>query len=256
MTVEITGTSLTRAEVLRVARQAEPVLLDAETAKAMSATHDVVERALARADHVYGLSTAVGVLKRASVAGESAAARYSSRMLRYHRVGQGPAADVDLVRATMVCLANELATGFPGVRPLLVQRLVDALNAGAVPRMRTLGSIGQADLAPLADLADELFDGVPLAAGEGLALLGNNAFSTAAATLATADAECLLDSLACSGALSLEALVATRPPTRRPSRRSSPARAAASPSLATPRPRTRTPSSSARTRPTSSTWPR
>jgi histidine ammonia-lyase len=68
--------------------------------------------------------------------------------------------------------------------------------------------VGQADLAQNADLAHAVLDGTPLAAGEALALLDNNAFSTAAAVLAVADAARLLDALETAGALDLEAFAA------------------------------------------------
>src|SRR3989442_11894304 len=105
----------------------------------------------------------------------------------------------------MLRLANGLAAGTAGVRPELAQRLVDALNDGRRPHVRELGSLGQADLAPNADLAHELYRDVRLAAGEGLALLNNNAFSTGAAALAVADCARLLDALDVAGALDLEA---------------------------------------------------
>jgi histidine ammonia-lyase len=65
--------------------------------------------------------------------------------------------------------------------------------------------VGQSDLAPNADIAHHLFRDTPLAAGEGLALVNNNAFSTGFAALAIADAGRLLDALHVAGALDLEA---------------------------------------------------
>jgi histidine ammonia-lyase len=108
----------------------------------------------------------------------------------------------------MLRLANAFASGYPGVRPLLAQRLVDALNRGTSPRIRILGSVGQSDLAQMADLAASLFDGLVLEPGEGLALVSNNSFSTGAATLAMDDAWTLLATAEVAGAMSLEALVA------------------------------------------------
>jgi histidine ammonia-lyase len=69
-----------------------------------------------------------------------------------------------------------------------------------------LGSVGMADLPANADLAFSALDGFELAAKEGLALLSNNAFSTALAALALADATRLLDTLDVAAALDLEAL--------------------------------------------------
>jgi histidine ammonia-lyase len=174
----------------------------------MRRSREVVERALAGGAAVYGTSTAVGVLKRVEVA--EAAADYSRSVLRTHRVAQGPPAPADLVRGTMLRLLNAYADGTTGVRPELALRLVSALNEGELPVVRTLGSIGQADLAPMADLAMGLFGDGPLGAGEGLALVSSNAFSTAWAALAVHDAASLLDAIAVAGALSLEGLGANR----------------------------------------------
>jgi histidine ammonia-lyase len=108
----------------------------------------------------------------------------------------------------MLRLANAFAEGSPGVRPILAERLVAALNDAAVPRVRALGSIGQGDLAPMADLGLALFADVRLEAGEGLAIVGSNAFSTAGAALAVADVARLLGTMEAAGALSLEGLAA------------------------------------------------
>lgn len=205
MTVTLTGRDLTRDEVVRVARRDEAVELDRDAVARMQAGRDIVERALAAGDPVYGLSTAVGVLKRVGVDADSASS-YSERMVRHHLVGQGAAAPRDVVRATMLRLANAYARGETGARPVLAQRLVAALNDGLAPAIRRLGSVGQADLAPMADLAGALFMDTPLAAGEGLALVSSNAFSTAWSALAVADATALVETLESAGALSLEGL--------------------------------------------------
>ena len=174
----------------------------------MAGAREVVRSALDRGDPIYGASTAVGVLKRVGVAPGDADA-YSSWMIRHHVVGQGPAAPPDVVRATMLRLANHFAEGSAGVRPELADRLVDALNDGEAPLVRTIGSVGQADLAPLAEIADELFGGMAVEAGEGTALLDNNAFSTGWAALAVADVATLLDAIDIAGTLSLEGIAAS-----------------------------------------------
>src|SRR6202035_3870890 len=102
-------------------------------------------------------------------------------------------------------LANGFVSGIPGVRPELAQRLVDALNAQERPRVHMLGSIGQADLIPLGDLAAGVLGEFELAPKEGLALVSNNAFSTGIAALAVADYTRLLDAADAAAALDLEA---------------------------------------------------
>ena len=207
MTVTLTGRDLSRDEVVRVARGGEPVALGADARARMLVNRAIVDRALAAGDRVYGTTTAVGVLKRVGVAAADAAG-YSSWMLGHHLVGQGPDAPAEIVRATMVRLANHVAEGSPGVRPELADRLIGALNGGETPRVHATGSVGSADLAPLAELATGLFADVELAPGEGTALLDNNSFATAWATLAVTDTETLLAAMDVAGALSLDGFAA------------------------------------------------
>jgi len=207
VTVILDGRGLTLGEVVRVARGREPATLDAAAAERMRRTRAIVRAGLERGDPIYGASTAVGVLKRIGV--DPADDRgYAGSMLGHHRVGQGPAAPRDVVRATLLRLANHLAEGSPGVRPEVAERLIAALNADDIPDVHAVGSIGQADLAPLAELAMPIVAGFELEPGEGTALLDNNAFATGWAALAVADAATLLDTMDVAGALSLEGFAA------------------------------------------------
>ena len=133
-------------------------------------------------------------------------AEFNRRLILEHRVGQGAAAPADVVRAQLLLVTNGFARGTSGVRLELLEHLVARLNAGVAPTVRTLGSIGMADLPANADLAHGVLDGFELAAKEGLALLGSNAFSTALAALALADAIQLLAVLDTAAMLDLEAL--------------------------------------------------
>lgn len=207
MTVVLTGNDLTLSEVVRVARERERVTLAPEAVQRMHAARAIVERAVERGETVYGLTTGVASRKRVRIA-RSEIEEFNRLLIQSHRVGQGADTSRDVVRATLLRSANGFAAGTAGVRPELAERLVAALNAGEAPRVRLLGSIGQSDLAPNADIAHHLFGDFPLAAGEGLALVNNNAFSTGFAALAIADARRLLDALHLAGALDLEAFAA------------------------------------------------
>jgi histidine ammonia-lyase len=207
MTVELTGRDLTLDEIVCVARDGEEVTFAPEAIERMRAARAVVERSFARGDVVYGLTTGVASRKRAAVAGEEVAA-FNRLLIQSHRVGQGPLAPADVVRAALVRLANGFASGTTAVRPELAERVVAALNEGRVPRVRLLGSVGQSDLAPNADLAHGLLDEFELAAGEALALVNNNSFAMGLAALAVADAWRLLESLGTAAALDLEAFAA------------------------------------------------
>jgi histidine ammonia-lyase len=204
MTVVIDGESLSLEQVVRVARSSEPVSLSETAIERMRQSRLKVERVLARDDVVYGMTTGLGQHKRYRVAAGEVS-EFNRRLLENHLIGHGPCVPDEVVRGTMLRLANGFAKGTVGVRPLLAQRLVDALNAAQHPRVRLLGSAGEADLAPLADLARGLFGDVELQAKEGLALVNNNSFSTALAALAVVDAGTLIESITVAGALGLEA---------------------------------------------------
>lgn len=207
MTVLLIGEGLTLDDVVRVARGGEDVALAPEAVDRMRRTRALVERTVERGDVVYGLTTGVGARKKVRVPTEEIPA-FNRALIENHRVGVGPDAPEEVVRATMLRVANALAKGTAGVRPEIAERLVSALNGRERPRVRLLGSLGQADLAPLADLAHGLFADAELGAKEGLALLNSNAFSTSLAALALADLERLLTAMDVAGALDLEAFAA------------------------------------------------
>jgi len=209
MTVLLDGAHLSLQDVVAVAVGNEAVALAAGTRERMQAHRDVVSETLVRGERVYGLTTGVAERKRVSLAvGDQA--RFNRALLRNHRLAQGPRASAPAVRATMLVLANEFASGICGVRPELADLIIRALSEQVVPEMRTLGSVGQADLGPLADLADWLVDwsGFELAENEGLALIDGNAYSTACSALGTAQLEQLLDAMDLAAALDFEAYVA------------------------------------------------
>jgi histidine ammonia-lyase len=201
--VTITGRGLTLDDVIQVARQKAQVTLHPDAIETMRRSRAVVERAVERGDNVYGLTTGVSALKRARV-DPGALARFNRDLIIQHQIAQGPPAAADIVRATLVRLLNHLASGYPGVRPELAAHVAKALNEDRLPVVRTLGSVGQSDLAPMADLAHGVLGGFVLAAGEGLPLLNNNAFSIGSAALAAHDLGRLHQSMLSVGALSLE----------------------------------------------------
>jgi len=205
-TVVLTGRDLRLEDVVRVARAGARARLDPGAAERMDAAHAVAGAAIAAGSPAYGVTTGVGVRKTFAV--ESAV--HDRLLVRQHLIGQGPPAPHDAVRATALRLANALASGTTPARPSLAEHVIAALNDDRLPPVRTLGSVGQADLAAMADLASGLLEGFDLAQGEAIALLNQNAFSTGLAALALHDALVLLDALDLAGALDYEAFGANR----------------------------------------------
>jgi histidine ammonia-lyase len=207
MTVTITGSSLTLDEVVRVARGREQVAVDPDVVGRMAVGRSVVENVVASGSPAYGITTGVAARKRHRLAPEEQA-EHNHLMIETLLVGQGPPAPEDVVRATILRLANGFATGRAGVRPVIVDRLVAALNDGAIVSVGIHGSVGMADLAPMAELARGVLGDLELAPKEAVSLVDNNAFSTAIASLAIHDLERLLDALDAVAALELEAFSA------------------------------------------------
>jgi len=206
MTISLNGSDLTVTQVVAVARHGETVALAPEALAAMRRSRAIVQDVLAGGEPVYGLTTGVGE-RKAYLLDPAERQRFNHRLVLNHRIAQGDAAPADVVRGAMLCLANSYAAGVTGVRPELAEMIVTLLNEGFAPPVRRLGSIGQGDLGPMADLAHGLItrSGFEVAENEGLALVSSNAFTTAWACLATADAEALLAVFDVAGALDLEA---------------------------------------------------
>jgi histidine ammonia-lyase len=206
MTIRLNGSDLTVTQVMAVARHGEAVALAPEAVGAMRRARAVVEDILAGDEPVYGLTTGVGE-RKAYLLDPAERRQFNLRLVLNHRIAQGDVAPADVVRGAMLCLANSYAKGVTGVRPELAQMIVTLLNEGFAPPVRRLGSIGQGDLGPMADLAHGLLtrSGFEVAENEGLALVSSNAFTTAWACIATADADALLSVFDVAGALDLEA---------------------------------------------------
>ncbi len=207
MAVTLDGASLTIDQVDRVARRGEAVMLGANVVGRMTESRNRVNRVLHGGESVYGLSTGLGERKRVRV-DPADMNTFNQRLIESHRVGTGARVSDVVVRATMLCLLNGFAMGTRGVRALLAERLVDVLNQGHEAKVRMLGSVGVADLAPLADLAADVFADTTLEANEGLALVNNNAFSTGLAATTLVDARRLVETVTIAGALDLEAFAA------------------------------------------------
>ncbi|HXF37010.1 MAG TPA: aromatic amino acid lyase, partial [Actinomycetota bacterium] len=166
-------------DVVAVARGA-PVELGPEAVGRMRASRALVEEKVRAGETVYGVTTGFGALAGTRIdPGE--ADLLQERIVRSHAAAVGPALSREEARAMLFLRAHVLAMGRSGVRPLLVERMVELLNRDLVPVVPERGSLGASgDLAPLAHLALPLLgrgaflgpDGAPLPAGPALAAAG------------------------------------------------------------------------------------
>jgi histidine ammonia-lyase len=206
VTVVLTGRDLTVDHVVAVARREVRVEFADEALEAMEEASSLADRLFDLGQPVYGLTTGLGAQKRTSLRRDDEG--FGWRQIAESRTGTGPAAPCEQVRAAMLVFANQLAGGSTCIRPALGERLVQALNAGETPEVRSLGSLSASDLAAMADIAHGVYRGMPLAPGEGLALMNSSAFGTGLAALALADTARLVDAADVAAAFSLEGFAA------------------------------------------------
>jgi histidine ammonia-lyase len=225
--VTLTGDDLSIEDVVRVARRGARVEVSGEALDRVRRARDVVDRVLERGDLVYGMNTGVGSLSRYRVPFENLE-QFSERLVTRHTTHQGAEVATEVVRAMMLTRANGMAKGGVGVRAELVRAFVDALNAGVHPVVRLGGSVGQADLAEMAEIGQVLIGrgeaeyrgrrmpgaealraaGLKpfrLKAKEGLALISANGVTMGHGSLVLADVADLLDAFDITAALSMEA---------------------------------------------------
>jgi histidine ammonia-lyase len=207
-------------DVAQVARARHPVQLSAEALDRIRRGREVTETLLAEGERVYGLTTGVGALKRVSI-GAPDQPEFNRLLLLSHRTGTGPYVPEEIVRAAMLAQLAGFARGRSGVRPQLAELLIGALNGGLAPRVRTVGSLGQSDLGPLADLAEALtgegewaseLDRLGLEPWrpidkEALAFVNSNAFTLGWTAVALADVPLLLDRFDEAAALTFEGML-------------------------------------------------
>jgi histidine ammonia-lyase len=239
--IRLTGDALTLADVLAVARGHRAVArghravaLAPEVAARVAASRAVVEQVLAQGEAVYGLTTGLGA--NVGVALDNAdLLTFQTRVLVGRAVAVGPFLPRETVRAALLLRANGLARGGAGASLAVIEALLALLARFVHPCVPSLGSIGAADLTPMAHLAlplvgrgaaeldGEIMPGgealrraglapVALAPKDGLALVSSNALSIAEAVLLLDDAAALLDLAALAAALSFEGMRANPGP--------------------------------------------
>ena len=236
MTVTVTPTGVTVADVLAVARGTDRIEIAPETVAAMTASREIIDDIERQARPVYGVSTGFGALANTFIAPERRVELQHS-LIRSHAAGVGAPMPREVVRAMMLLRVRSLALGHSGVRPLVAQALVELLNHDITPWVPEHGSLGASgDLAPLAHCALVLLgegwvlskDGeraaamdalahagirpIDLAAKEGLALINGTDGMLGMLLLAITDATHLFTMADLTAALAIEAMLGSDRP--------------------------------------------
>ncbi|WP_271008730.1 histidine ammonia-lyase [Paucibacter sp. B51] len=228
MNIEITPGQLSLAQLRQIRSGGITLSLHASADAIIRRSAAVVQAAAAGDAPVYGVNTGFGKLASKRISKEELAT-LQFNLIRSHCVGVGAPLQPEVVRLMLATKAASLARGHSGVRPEVVQSLLDVFNAGLIPYVPAQGSVGASgDLAPLSHMTlallgegEMLVDGkrVPalpelqkhgiaplvLQAKEGLALINGTQTSTALALEGLIRFEQVYASALVSGALSLDA---------------------------------------------------
>ncbi|TWI03604.1 histidine ammonia-lyase [Luteimonas cucumeris] len=236
------GCSLTREQLVAVAKGAS-VQLDGGALRAVARAADFLAEQVRREEPIYGVSTGFGSnadkllgahplrdeLQGATPSGRSLHEELQRNLIVTHAVCVGEPFAADVVRAMLCIRINTLLRGHSGIRVETLQALAAMLNAGVVPVVPQLGSVGASgDLAPLSHLAIVLLGGgeaflegermpgaqalqraglqpVSLSYKEGLALNNGTAQMLATGVLALQKLDDLLDTADLAAAMTIDA---------------------------------------------------
>ena len=227
--VEINGSNLTIEDVVAVARYGAKVKLDEKQKDKILESRKYVEDALFNKVPIYGINTGFGKFENVPIS-EEELELLQKNLIYSDACGVGKAFDTEVVRAMMLLRANAISKGFSGVMIETIECLLNMLNAGVHPIVRSKGSVGSSgDLCPLAHMVlpmigegeaeykGEILSGkeamkragvstITLKAKEGLALINGTQAMMGNAVLAVYDAENLLKQADIVAALTVDAL--------------------------------------------------
>nr|HRO67283.1 aromatic amino acid lyase [Pseudobdellovibrionaceae bacterium] len=228
-TIQLHGEGLVSEQLALIANGPENRVEMSSSARArMKESRDYIERRIAAGEVMYGVNTGFGAFSSVRIS-DSEIEDLQRNLIRSHSSGIGEPFSKRQTRAMMGLRANTLARGHSGVRPEVVDKILEFLNKDIIPVIPSQGSVGASgDLAPLSHLAlglmgeGEVWDddgkevsakaylkskgveALVLKAKEGLSLINGCQVMTAVGILAALDARRLLKITDIAGALSLE----------------------------------------------------
>lgn len=229
--VIVDGGPLTPGQVVEVAHRRAGARADDDLAARLEPARAVVEDAVGSGAVVYGITTGFGALANTHI-GKEETESLQYNLLRSHASGVGEPVPDELVRAMLLLRARTLAQGHSGVRPLIVEKLLEMLERDILPVVPSQGSVGASgDLAPFAHLALPLIgegrvrvggevvptsqsglEPIELRTKEGLSLLNGTEGMTAMGALALDMCRKLVMAADIAAAMSVEALLGSARP--------------------------------------------
>jgi histidine ammonia-lyase len=174
-TLELLPGQLTLESIAQIHQGRHRLALAPSAMPSILASAEMVHRAAMGDAPVYGVNTGFGKLASVKIAAADLAT-LQLNLIRSHSVGVGDPLPGQVVRLMMALKAVSLARGYSGVRPVVINTLLQVYNAGLIPWVPSQGSVGASgDLAPLAHMTLALMgegsvwvDGRAVAAREAL----------------------------------------------------------------------------------------
>jgi histidine ammonia-lyase len=228
--VTIDGEHLTLEDVHLVSREHAQVAISLEAYEKIKKSREIVQRFLDVGKPIYGVNTGFGALANIRISKEKLK-ELQKNIILSHSAGVGNYLPEDFVRAMILIRANALAKGLSGVRPIVVEKLVELLNKKITPAVPEIGSVGASgDLAPLSHIAmvligegkivrdgkavlfnpsDYGFQPIHLEEKEGLSLINGTQFMAAHLALIVRDLERLMKIATLIAASSVDVLFGT-----------------------------------------------
>nr|WP_246569099.1 histidine ammonia-lyase [Allobacillus halotolerans] len=231
--MRLNGNELTIEDVKRIVYENESVTLETDQLEKVKQSRTFVEEILSTEQTMYGINTGFGHLANVTI-NPSDLETLQLNLIHSHACGVGEPFSEEISRAMVLLRANALMKGNSGVRPVLIERLVDLLNHRIHPIIPQQGSLGASgDLAPLAHLAlvlmgegevyykgtrrpaiqalsQEGLQPLALKAKEGLALINGTQAITATGCIAYISAERLMHQALKIAAMTIEGLEGIR----------------------------------------------
>src|SRR5258708_37209057 len=113
--IVISSDTLSRNEVVAIARHRAQVSLSKDSIQRIQAARAVIDRLAAEGEKVYGVTTGFGHLSSVRIPAEQLVTLQHT-LLRSHAAGVGEPLSEEVTRAMIVLLAASLARGHSGVR--------------------------------------------------------------------------------------------------------------------------------------------
>ena len=146
--VVLDGHSLNLESFVAVARCNATVELAGSALEAMKKSRALAEKIANEGRVAYGITTGFGDFQKVAVP-EEMSNQLSTNLILSHCTGAGEPYTEEVVRGMLLLRANALCGGVSGVRPLLVEMMIEMLNKGVHPWVPQKGSLGSSgDLAP------------------------------------------------------------------------------------------------------------